>query len=41
MIRTTTVKTNNNTIKVLKKMALEKETHRRKIIARIKSKGKR
>lgn len=39
MIRSTTINANHNTIKVLKKMALEKEIHRKKIIAKIKKKA--
>ena len=41
MIRSTTIKANNNTIKVLQKMASEKEAHRRTVIALIKSKAKK
>lgn len=37
MIRSTTLKANHNTIKVLEKMALEKDAHRKKIIAKIKN----
>lgn len=40
MIRSTTIKANSNTIKVLEKMALEKEEHRSKIIAKIKEKAR-
>lgn len=39
MIRSTTIKANNNTIKVLERMALEKENHRKNIIAKIKEKA--
>ena len=37
---TTTIKTNPNTIKVLKKMASEKEAHRKLVVASIKKKLK-
>ncbi|VVV00158.1 hypothetical protein [Mesonia sp.] len=40
MIRSTTIKANHNTIKVLERMALDKEEHRKKIIAKIKEKAK-
>lgn len=38
MIRSTTIKANNNTVKVLEKMASQKEEHRKNIIALIKKK---
>lgn len=41
MIRSTTIKTNNNTIKVLQRMASEKEAHRKNVIAIIKAKDKK
>jgi hypothetical protein len=37
MIRSTTIKANKNTIKVLERMASEKEEHRKKVIALIKA----
>ncbi|MDY0781108.1 hypothetical protein [Tenacibaculum sp. IB213877] len=40
MIRSTTIKTNINTIKVLERMSHEKDVHRKNIIARIKQKAK-
>ena len=40
MIRSTTIKATPNTIKVLERMALDKEEHRKKVIARIKEKAK-
>lgn len=40
MIRSTTIKANNNTIKVLEKMASDKEAHRKTVIALIKAKAK-
>lgn len=40
MIRSTTLKANQNTVKVLERMALEKEEHRKKVIAKIKEKAK-
>jgi len=40
MIRSTTVKANHNTIKVLERMALDKKEHREKIIAKVKDKAK-
>ncbi|GAA4232123.1 hypothetical protein GCM10022291_06140 [Postechiella marina] len=40
MIRSTTIKANHNTIKVLERMALDKKEHRNKIIAKIKEKAK-
>ena len=38
MIRSTTIKANNKTTKVLVKMALEKDNYRKKVIAKIKEK---
>lgn len=39
MIHSRTVKPNQNTIKVLEKMASDKEVHRKKVIAKIKKKA--
>ena len=39
MTRTASIEANINTIKVLKKMALDKAAHREKIIAKIKNKA--
>jgi hypothetical protein len=41
MIRSTTIKANDNTIKVLHKMASDKEAHRKTVIALIKEKAKK